>query len=105
MFYRIQLGDIPDHPRMLQGYSETMPPRYSSASELITFALRKRAWVLERRDQPTALIRVPMMGTAERAAGAPAFPQGPASARLSVFLLVLSGIGVSCAMLLAWIRR
>ena len=87
MFYRIQLGDIPDHPHLLPGYSETMPPRYSSASELVTFALRKRAWVLERRDQPTA------------------FPQGPASARLSVFLLVLSGIGVSGAMLLAWIRR
>ena len=72
---------------------------------MITFALRKRAWVLERRDQPTALIRVPMMGAAERAAGAPAFPQDPPSARLSVFLLVLSGIGVSGAMLLAWIRR
>ena len=105
MFDRIQPGDIPDHLRLLTRYSETMPPRYIRESELVTFALRKRAWFLERQGQSTALIQTPMMGTAERAEGAHAFGQVPATARLSVLLLVLGGIGISCAMLLAWIRR
>jgi hypothetical protein len=79
-----------------------MPPRYIHASELVTFAFRKRAWFLERQGQPTAVIQAPMMGNA---GGGRAFGQVPATARLSVLLLVLGGIGVSCAMLLAWIRR
>jgi putative effector of murein hydrolase len=78
-----------------------MQPRYSRASELVTFAVRKRAWFLESQGQPTALSRAQAMGTADHHAGRPrAVRQTPATARLAVLLVVLSGIGIACAALL-----
>jgi hypothetical protein len=82
-----------------------MQPRYSRASELVTFAVRKRAWFLERQGQPTALIRTQSLGTADHAGQARAVRQTPATARLAVLLAVLSGIGITCAMLLTWMHN
>jgi hypothetical protein len=77
-----------------------MQPRYIRASELVTFAVRKRAWFLERQGQPTGLTRAQAMGTGEHAGRASAGRQAPAATRLAVLLVVLSGIGIACAMLL-----
>ncbi len=105
MFDRIQLGDIPIISLCFHRYSETMSPRYSRASELVTFAIRKRAWFLERQAHPIVLIQTRVRRTADHPVPTRAAQQSPATARLSVFPLVLSGIGIACTGLLTWIRR
>ena len=78
-----------------------MPPRYISASELVVFAFRKRAWILEHQGQPATLIQAPAMETADSAGRARTARRAPATARLFMLLLILGGMGVACAMFLA----
>lgn len=77
-----------------------MQPRYIRASELVTFAVRKRAWFLEHQGQPTGLTRAQAMGTAEHAGRVPGVRQAPAATRFAVLLVILGGIGIACAALL-----
>jgi hypothetical protein len=78
-----------------------MPPRYISASELVIFAFRKRAWFLEHQGQPSTLIQARAMESADSAGRARAVWRAPTTARILAVLLVLGGIGIACAVFLA----
>jgi hypothetical protein len=81
-----------------------MPSRYIRASELGSFTFCRRAWFLERQDQATTLTQARAIEALDHAERANAVPKAPATARLSVLLLVLGIAGIVCAILMAWIR-
>jgi hypothetical protein len=78
-------------------YTDKMPPRYIHASEVGSFASCRRAWFLERQNQPTDLSEPAETG-AHRAG------RGRAARRLSLLLLVLGIGGIACVALLASMR-
>jgi hypothetical protein len=84
-------------------YTDKMPPRYIRASEVGSFAFCRRAWFLERQNQPTDLSEAPEAG-AHRAGRGHAARKSLSTARLSLLLLVLGIGGIACVALLARMR-
>jgi hypothetical protein len=98
----IQCGDIPEHSQTHARYTDKMPPRYIRASEVGSFASCRRAWFLERQNQPTDLSEA-SEGGAQRP-GRGAARKSLSTARLSLFLLILGIGGIACVVLLAGMR-
>jgi hypothetical protein len=99
---RMQCGDIPGHSRIHGRYTGKMP-RYIHASEVGSFASCRRAWFLERQNQPTDLSE-PAEAGAHRAGRGHAARKSLSAARLSLLLLVLGIGGIACVALLATMR-
>ena len=87
----MQCGGIPRHTPLRARYTNDMSPRYIRAPEVGSFAFCRRAWFLERQNQPTDLTEAP-----EAAAGRSGRGRAPrkllSTERVSLLLLVL-GIG------------
>ena len=85
-------------------YTDKMPPRYTRASEVGSFAFCRRAWFLERHNQPTDLSDDRETGADLAGHGGHAARKSLTSARLSLLLLVLGIGGIACVALLASMR-
>jgi len=81
-----------------------MPPRYIRASEVGSFAVCRRAWFLERQNQPADLSEAPEAGAHGEGRGNAA-RKSLFAARLSLFLLVLGIGGIACAALMMMMMR
>ena len=99
----MQCGDIPGNSVMHARYTEKMPPRYIRASEVGSFAFCRRAWFLERQNQPAAPSQAPD-AEAYFAGHGKADRKSLSAARLSVLLLVMGIGGIVCVALLATMR-
>jgi hypothetical protein len=80
-----------------------MPPRYTRASEVGSFASCRRAWFLERQNQPMDVSEAPEAGAHGAGLGQTA-RKSLSTARLSLLLLVLGVGGIACVALLAMMR-
>jgi len=85
-------------------YTDRMPPRYIRASEVGSFAFCRRAWFLERHNQPTDLSEALEAGADRAGRSGHAARKSLTSARLSLLLLVLGIGGIACVVLLASLR-
>ena len=99
----MQCGDIPGNSATHARYTEKMPPRYIRASEVGSFAFCRRAWFLERQNQPTDPSEAQEAG-AHFAGHGQAARKLLSAARLSLLLLVMGIGGIVCVALLATMR-
>jgi hypothetical protein len=98
----MQCGDIPEHPPIHVRYTDKMPPRYIRASEVGSFAVCRRAWLLERQHQPMDLSEAPEVGAYPAGRGHAA--RKSLSERMSLLLLILGIGGIACVAVLTWMR-